>query len=50
MLLPAGLTNPEIAARLGISVRTVAYRLNRIRTKLGLLTRDDVVAWASRDA
>jgi predicted ATPase/DNA-binding CsgD family transcriptional regulator len=47
-LLPAGLTNPEIAAHLGISVRTVAYRLHRIRTKLGLHTRDDVVAWASR--
>jgi DNA-binding CsgD family transcriptional regulator len=47
-LLSAGLTNPEIAARLGISVRTVAYRLHRIRTKLGLHTRDDIVAWASR--
>ena len=47
VLLPAGLTNPEIAARLGISVRTVAYRLHRIRTKLGLRTRDDVVAWAA---
>ena len=44
-LVAAGLTNPEIAARLGVSVRTVAYRLHRIRTKLGLRTREDVVAW-----
>ncbi|MFC0431321.1 tetratricopeptide repeat protein [Kutzneria buriramensis] len=48
-LVAAGLTNPEIAARLGVSVRTVAYRLHRIRTKLGLRTRADVVAWADPD-
>ncbi|MEV6606430.1 tetratricopeptide repeat protein [Kutzneria sp. NPDC051319] len=46
-LVSAGLTNPEIAARLGVSVRTVAYRLNRIRTKLGLRTREDLVAWTA---
>jgi DNA-binding CsgD family transcriptional regulator/pimeloyl-ACP methyl ester carboxylesterase len=46
-LVAQGLRNGEIAARLGIGDRTVESHLERIRSKLGLLTRTEVAAWAA---
>ena len=44
-LVADGLTNGQIADRLDISVRTVAYRLKRIRAKLELSSRTELRAW-----
>jgi predicted ATPase/DNA-binding NarL/FixJ family response regulator len=41
-----GLTNSQIASRLGISPRTVAVRLARLRSALELRSRAQVAAWA----
>ncbi|HUQ61392.1 ATP-binding protein [Lentzea sp.] len=46
-LLASGLTNQQIANRLNVSVRTVASRVRRLRDKLGLRSREDVVAWGA---
>lgn len=46
VLVTEGLANRQIADRLGVSVRTVAYRLRRIRDELGLSSREDIPAWA----
>jgi DNA-binding CsgD family transcriptional regulator/pimeloyl-ACP methyl ester carboxylesterase len=48
VLVAEGLTNAEIAARLGIGRRTVESRLERVRSKLGLLSRAEIAAWAAR--
>jgi DNA-binding CsgD family transcriptional regulator len=47
-LVAQGLTNADIAARLGIGPRTVESHLERVRSRLGLLSRADVAAWAAR--
>jgi RNA polymerase sigma factor (sigma-70 family) len=49
-LLASGLTNQQIANRLGVSVRTVASRLQRLRAKLGLESREDIAAWGAERA
>ncbi|WP_019587678.1 response regulator transcription factor [Deinococcus apachensis] len=38
-LLSEGLTNPQIAARLGVSVTTVAGHVRSVFSKLGVRTR-----------
>lgn len=47
-LLAAGLTNKEIAQRLGISDHTVKFHLNGIMGKLGVETRTEAVVHAAR--
>lgn len=47
-LVAEGLTNAEIGGRLGIGRRTVESHLERIRSRLGLLSRADLAAWAAR--
>jgi DNA-binding CsgD family transcriptional regulator len=49
-LVAAGLTNRAIAARLGISEKTVARHVSNIFTKLGLSSRVAATAWAYRHA
>ncbi|SFR11240.1 RNA polymerase sigma factor, sigma-70 family [Lentzea waywayandensis] len=49
-LLATGLTNQQIANRLNVSVRTVASRLQRLRDKLGLQSREDIAAWGAERA
>jgi DNA-binding CsgD family transcriptional regulator/pimeloyl-ACP methyl ester carboxylesterase len=47
-LVAQGLTNADIGARLGIGRRTVESHLERVRSRLGLLSRTDLAAWAAR--
>jgi predicted ATPase/DNA-binding CsgD family transcriptional regulator len=47
-LVAQGLTNLQIAGRLGISTGTVAAHLKHIRAKLDLPTRAHVTAWITR--
>ncbi|MEU3647692.1 LuxR C-terminal-related transcriptional regulator [Lentzea sp. NPDC034063] len=49
-LLATGLTNQQIANRLNVSLRTVASRLQRLRDKLGLQSREDIAAWGAERA
>ena len=44
-LIARGLADKEIAARLGISVRTAEYHVDRIRKKLGLSSRVQIAGW-----
>ncbi|HXM54417.1 MAG TPA: alpha/beta fold hydrolase [Candidatus Dormibacteraeota bacterium] len=46
-LVTLGLTNAEIAERLGIGRRTVESHLERLRSKLGLVGRAQLAAWSS---
>jgi DNA-binding NarL/FixJ family response regulator len=45
-LVAAGLSNPEIAARLHVSRKTAAHHVSHILTKLNLRNRAEVVAYA----
>jgi DNA-binding CsgD family transcriptional regulator/pimeloyl-ACP methyl ester carboxylesterase len=47
-LVALGLTNAAIAERLEISRRTVESHVERVRSKLGLVSRAEVAAWVSR--
>ena len=47
-LLAQGMTNPEIALQLVLSVRTVEAHVANVMQKLGLHTRTELTAWAVR--
>jgi DNA-binding CsgD family transcriptional regulator len=47
-LLREGLTNADIAIRLGISPDGAKYHVSEILSKLGVTSRQDAVAWAER--
>ncbi|MFG2948306.1 ATP-binding protein [Streptomyces adustus] len=46
-LVAEGLTNRQIAERLGLSPHTVATHLDKIRDKLGLRSRTRIALWAA---
>lgn len=45
LLVAQGLRNRDIAARLGLSVRTAESHVERIRRKLGFRCRAQIAAW-----
>jgi len=47
-LVAEGLSNRELAGRLGIAERTVEAHLDHIRAKLDLVSRTQVATWATR--
>lgn len=49
-LIEKGLTNEEIAARLGISFSGARYHVSEIISKLGVSGRKEAVAWAREQA
>jgi DNA-binding NarL/FixJ family response regulator len=46
-LIAHGLTNREIATRLQIAERTVAWHVEHVLAKLGLRSRAQVAVWAA---
>lgn len=47
-LLRQGLSNPDIAGRLGISRDGAKYHVSEILTKLGLSTREEAAVWSAQ--
>ena len=45
-LVARGMTNAQVAAKLGISHRTVESHVHNVKTALDLSTRAELVAWA----
>jgi DNA-binding CsgD family transcriptional regulator len=48
-LVAVGMTNREIATRLHIAPRTADAHVEHIRTKLGVRSRAQIAAWATRE-
>jgi len=48
-LLATGLTNREIAERLGVTTKTVMHHTGAIYGRLGVRGRSEAVAWAVRE-
>jgi len=46
-LVKTGITNEEIAARLGLSKRTVDAHLDHVRAKLGVRSRVEIATWVT---
>ena len=46
--IAGGLTNRQIAEKLGISLRTADAHVQNIRNKLGMEKRAQIAAWAAR--
>ncbi|MEU8467323.1 LuxR C-terminal-related transcriptional regulator [Streptomyces sp. NPDC029006] len=46
-LVAEGLTNRQIAERLGLSTRTVATHLDKVRDKLGMRSRTQIALWVT---
>jgi DNA-binding CsgD family transcriptional regulator len=46
-LISAGLTNREIASRLGIEERSAEGHVERVRLRLGFRSRAQIAAWYS---
>ena len=44
-LVREGLTNPQIAERLNMSLETVKHHVSQILSKLGASSREEIVAW-----
>jgi DNA-binding CsgD family transcriptional regulator len=44
----AGQSNKEIAAALGVSVRTIEHHITNLYRKLGARSKADATAWAVR--
>ena len=49
-LVAEGLTNRRIAARMGISERTVEKHVENVMNKLGFFTRAQIATWTARRA
>lgn len=47
-LVREGLTNPQIAERLGITMDAAKYHVSEILSKLGVETREEAAAWEPR--
>lgn len=47
-LVAAGLSNPEVATRLYVSVRTVSTHVSHVLHKLGLRSRTELAVWVAR--
>src|ERR1700687_2221762 len=44
-LVPEGLTNEQIAERLGVTLHAARYHVSEILSKLGVATREEAAAW-----
>jgi len=47
-MVAGGLTNRQVAARLGLSVRTVDAHVRSIRARLGVRSRTQIAGWVAR--